>query len=394
MTPVPFVMPLQLGEIEEQLKDQTAILESVLDNMSEGVLVSNVEGRLVDSNKAARQILGGGIVPKLSEWPARYGLFLPDGITPFPANQLPLARALRGLASDNVHVLVSRPGAQDGQDSIWLSVSARPLRDDFGKTSGAVSVFRNITEIKRTQEALKARAEELERSNKELEQFAYVASHDLQEPLRMISSYTQLLSRRYTGKLDKDADEFIAYAVDGAVRMQQLINDLLAYSRVGTRAGEMRPVSSEAVVSKALANLQAAIMESQAVVSCDELPMVEADPVQLGQLFQNLIGNAIKFRNAEPPEIRVEVEELGESYRFSVKDNGIGIDPQYAERIFQVFQRLHTKQQYPGTGIGLAICKKIVERHGGTIVVESQPGHGAAFRFTIPKAKEATNEQS
>ena len=224
-------------------------------------------------------------------------------------------------------------------------------------------------------------------SNAELERFAYVASHDLKEPLRMVTSYTQLLARRYKDRLDADADEFIRYAVDGATRMQQLIDDLLAYSRVGARNKDIRAVDCNVVLNRVLLNLAAAIAESEATVTHDPLPTVTGDAIQLMQLFQNLIGNAVKFRGERAPRVHVGVARqhgAQDDWLFSVSDNGIGIEAQYAERIFMMFQRLHTREEYAGTGIGLAICKKIVEGHGGRIWVKSQLGRGATFYFTLP----------
>jgi PAS domain S-box-containing protein len=270
----------------------------------------------------------------------------------------------------------------------WVSTTKMPLRDKEGKIVGTFGVSRDITDRKEAEDELKRTAAELARSNTDLEQFAYVASHDLQEPLRMVASYAQLLEKRYRGKLDSDADDFISFIVDGATRMQALINALLTYSRVGTRAKPFEPTDCEEVFERVFTNLQMAMYESSAIVSHDQLPTLMADGAQLEQLFQNLIGNAIKFRGKEPPRVHVSAEQYGNEWLFSVQDNGIGIDMEYAERIFVIFQRLHSRSEYPGTGIGLAVCKKIVERHGGRIWVESQPGKGSTFYFTIPIAGE------
>ena len=232
-------------------------------------------------------------------------------------------------------------------------------------------------------ESLLATQAELARSNAELEQFAYVASHDLQEPLRMVASYVGLLERRYRGKLDADADDFIEFAVDGARRMQALLNGLLDLSRVGTRGRDPEPTESEAVLREALINLEQAIGEAGAEVSHDPLPTVLGDRVQLTQLFQNLVSNAVKFNASGKPRVAVTARRAGSMWEFGVADNGIGIDPAHFDRIFEVFQRLHTRDAYAGTGIGLSLCRKIVERHGGTIWPELTKGQGATFRFTL-----------
>jgi len=257
-------------------------------------------------------------------------------------------------------------------------------RDRDGTPLAILEINNDITERRRAEEDLKRHVEELARSNAELEQFAYVASHDLQEPLRMVASYTQLLARRYRDRLDSTAEEFIDYAVDGARRMQNLINDLLTYSRVGTRGKEFAPTDCGKVLETAIANLQTAIEENGAAVAQDPLPIVMADDSQMLQLLQNLVANAVKFHGAEPPRVHVSARRQAKDWLFAVRDNGIGIDSAHQQRIFTIFQRLHGKAEYPGTGIGLAICKKIVERHGGRIWVESQAGNGSTFHFTIP----------
>jgi two-component system, sensor histidine kinase and response regulator len=311
----------------------------------------------------------------------------------------------------------------DGRET-WVLTTKVPLRDRQGQIIGTMGISHDISERKRVHRELqeykdhleelvaertaelrlanellaqdiaarKLTEQELARSNAELEQFAYVASHDLQEPLRMIASYTQLLARRYKGKLDADADDFIGFAVDGAARMQQLIRDLLSYSRLTTQAKPLALASSDAACKAAIANLQKSIEDSAAVVSVGPLPTLMADATQLTQLFQNLIGNAIKYRNERRPEIFVTARPDRNQWVFSIQDNGIGIEPQYFERIFQMFQRLHTRDKYAGTGIGLALCRKIAERHGGNIWVESQPGNGSRFLFTILRAEGVDGE--
>ncbi len=297
---------------------------------------------------------------------------------------------------------------QDGRVTPVL-YNASVYRDETGDVEGVFAAARDISSIKRVEEELRQKSEELARSNKELEQFAYVASHDLQEPLRMITSYTQLLERRCKDKLDADGKEFMGFITDGAVRMQGLIQDLLAYSRAGSKAFEPEPAECDHIFDQVIKNLEPVIQESGAKVTHDSLPTVVADGTQMVQLLQNLIGNAIKFRGKQKPKVHVSASRMavseipipksdgaeekspgsgaktGHAWVFSVRDNGIGIAPKFRERIFMVFQRLHGKQEYPGTGIGLSICKKIVERHGGRIWVESESGKGSTFWFTIPE---------
>ncbi len=277
----------------------------------------------------------------------------------------------------------------DGQ-TISLAASGHPLKDRNNRVTRLVGTVQDITERKAEAERLERLVTELARSNAELERFAYVASHDLQEPLRMVASFVQLLAERYQGQLDADADEFIGFAVEGAKRMQQLLLDLLDFSRVGTRGRQFEPTDCEGVLAQAEAELGLEIEEAQAQITHDPLPIIVADRAQLVQLFSHLIFNALKFRSTDPPRVHIsaretfEVFETSKVWVFSVRDNGIGIESQYHERIFGIFQRLNSRRVYQGNGIGLAICKKILERHGGRIWVESQEGAGATFYFALP----------
>jgi PAS domain S-box-containing protein len=502
---------VELVRSQTALQDQTRMLKLVLESTGEGLVAADLEGHFFIWNDSAKQLLGrdaADISPE--QWTSYYQVYLPDGITPYPADRLPLTRALRG-ESVQEELLIRRPAAGG---AVFLEVTARPLKDDQGNLCGGVAAVRDITaqklandlfrraveaspsgilmvgaageillanaeserlfgyeagellgqsveklvpgrfrqahaeqraaydaapvkrrvedrqelfglrkngsefpveiglnpvqtasgtqtliavvDITARKEAARAAAnytQDLQRSNAELEQFAYIAAHDLQEPLRMVASYTELLRERYQGKLDDKADKYIGYAVDGAQRMQRLLNDLLAYSRVGTKAKALQATDTEALLSAVLRGLQKAVEASQAVIVREKLPMVLADEVQLGQVLQNLIGNALKFHGERAPRIRVSAEVIEKMVRFAVADNGIGMQKESSGRIFQMFQRLHTRDEYEGSGIGLAIAKKIVERHGGEIWFDSVPGEGTTFYFTIQVvAKEGDRE--
>ncbi len=312
----------------------------------------------------------------------------------FSADRLRLEdaqRAVINILDDFTVEKVNLEGTQKATLNILEDFNAEKLRledtqrallnilDDLNESKEELERAHDVLEIR-----VRERTAELARSNAELEQFAYIASHDLQEPLRMVSSYVQLLGRRYKGKLDRNADEFIAFASEGAIRMQRLINDLLAYSRVGTRGKSFEEVNLEMVLAQALENLHLVIKEKKVVVTHDPLPMAYGDSGQLTQVFQNLIDNAVKFRGEEAPRVHISGRGQGNEVICVVSDNGIGIAPEFVNRLFVLFQRLHTRKEYPGTGLGLAICKRIVERHGGRIWVESKPDEGSVFYFTIP----------
>ena len=285
------------------------------------------------------------------------------------------------------HIIITEQGALKGIVSIWQIIDALALLQQR-RTEELDRINRQLqaemSEKVKAEQALAARAEELARSNTDLQQFAYFVSHDLQEPLRAIRGFMQLLEQRYKDGLDDKGRSYIGRSVAAARRMNGLINDLLAYSRVETKGREFEVVDLNQAFSAALDNLQVAVRDNEAEVISDDLPHAAADPIQMTQLFQNLIGNAIKFRGDDKPRVRLKARREEGRHLISVSDRGIGFDPEQAERIFSIFQRLHTRDQYPGTGIGLSICKRIVERHGGTIWAESEPGKGAVFHFTLP----------
>jgi PAS domain S-box-containing protein len=346
---------------EEQLQESEQKLRIMFESTTDGIIVLDAKLTVVEVNDAAVRIFGHKSKEEM-------------------------------VGKSGLEYMQSPPEGDEGKGP-QVDISVSQLRDKDGKLYGFISVARDVTARKRIEAKLKETMDDLKRSNRDLEQFAYVASHDLQEPLRMVSSYTQLLKRRYGGKLGADADEFIEFAVDGANRMQGMIQALLAFSRVGTRGNLFVPTEGETLVKKALLNLKAAIEDSSAVITHDPMPTLSVDGIQIIQLLQNLIGNAIKFRGTEPPKIHVGLEDKGEDWLLYVRDSGIGLDMEFKERIFVIFQRLHTKGEYPGTGIGLAVCKRIVERHGGRIWVESEPGKGATFFFTIPKEREEEKKE-
>jgi PAS domain S-box-containing protein len=373
-------------QTEAVLRQSAQLLQSVIDTTPDWIFAKDRDFRYILANKSFASAIG--TTPEQMVGKNDLELGFPEELV-FGDPE----RGIVGYRTDDVAVFEQGeplhnpydPATTASGEDIIFDTHKLPLRDDKGDIWAVLGFARDITERKRMEEALEQRAKELARSNQELQQFAYVASHDLQEPLRMVTSYLQLLQRRYEGQLDDDADEFIGYAVNGANRMKKLINDLLSYSRVETRGKEPKPADSGAVLDWVLANLAATIGESGATIVHGAMPTVRVDDTQLGQLFQNLIDNAIKFRGDDPPTIHIEAERQSDQWCFAFRDNGIGIDPQYFDRIFIIFQRLHSGDRYPGTGIGLAICKKIVERHGGRIWVESETGKGSTFYFTLPE---------
>jgi PAS domain S-box-containing protein len=362
-------------ETEEELRHSQALYHSLVQTVPMSIFRKDLEGRFTFANQRFADSVG--------RTPAQV-----VGLTDFDFYPRELAEKYQRddrRVITNGHVFETIEAHHDpDRPPTYVQVLKAPVRNNQGEVVGTQGIYWDVTARKRAELELERTAAELARSNEALEQFACVASHDLEEPLRTISSYCQLLRSRYRGKLDATADEYLASVVDGVTRMEELICDLLAYSRIGSSGQPFTRTPSEASLERVLANLALAIQETGARITHDPLPIVHADDCQLVQLFQNLISNALKFRGAGPPRVHVAAEPRGAVWLFSVRDNGIGIEPQHFEKIFGVFERLHPPADYPGTGIGLAICRRIAQRHGGRLWVESQPGKGSVFFFTLP----------
>lgn len=374
--------------------EQLALL--ILDNVAEAVVVCDMGGQIIRASHAAQLLAGQEACWQsfddlfsltLGASTGEQVRFAASGDGPDEQSKLSLTSIAEQQELHNIEVSFNR---SDGK-AFTLLLNVSPLHDSTAKVIGYVITLIDITERKSGEKQLRAANTELEQraqalagSNAELQKFAYVASHDLQEPLRTITSYSQLIQKRYGGKLDEKADRYLNFVSDAAIRMQQLIEDLLSYSRVSTEERALQRTDCAQILAQVLANLDAAIVQSKALVTWDPMPTLNAEPSQLVELFQNLISNAIKFQGTEQQRVHIGATREGEEWVFCVRDNGIGIDPQYSERIFIIFQRLHTREQYRGTGIGLAICKRIIERHNGRIWLESAPMKGAAFFFTLP----------
>jgi len=359
---------------EEALRESESRLRIILESVQTGIVMIDYEThQILDANPIAVKMIGDPKEQIIGSVCHKY-------ICPAEKGQCPITDL--GQSVDHSERLLLTAGGE----KCPIVKTVVPVIIEGQKR--LVESYMDITELKRMEEALRQKTEDLIRSNQELEQFVYVASHDLQEPIRMVTSFVQLLERRYKDKLDQDANEFIGFAVDGAMRMHTLINDFLTYSRVATRGKALKPTDCQAVLEQSLGHLKVVLKESGAEVTHDPLPTVMADSSQLEQLFQNLIGNAVKFHGQRSPKVHISASLDGNRWIFSVRDNGIGIAPEFKDSVFIIFRRLHGNDKYPGTGMGLGVCKKVVERHGGRIWVESEPGKGATFYFTLPKEGE------
>jgi PAS domain S-box-containing protein len=378
-------------EIEERKAAECAALESegkyrnILATIQEGYFEVDLAGNLTFANESLARLLGYRL-DELERMNYRRYTEDPSTRVVFEAFNH-VYRTNESVDSFGWEII-----RKDGEHR-YADASAGPIEDEGGEVTGFRGIVRDVTRRRQAEEKLQERSVELARTNEELRQFASVASHDLQEPLRMVAGYTRLLAQRYSGQLDEEADQFIGYAVEGVSRMQHLIEDLLSYSRVQTHGHKFEPVNTAEPFEWALANLESLVEETGAKITYDELPTLSADPTQLGQLFQNLLSNALKFRDHDAVRVHVGVEKRPDEWIFTVRDNGIGLDPQYGSKIFDIFQRLHPHDEYEGTGIGLAICKRIVERHGGRIWVESMPGEGATFSFALPDSSDEVDDR-
>lgn len=365
-------------EAEALLEQETELLRTLIDNLPDHVYFKDRKSRFILNNKAQREFMGADSFDEV------VGLCDHDF---FPSEIADKSLADEHMVLREGKKILNREETNIGADGrkLWLHTSKIPVYNRKGKVVSMVGISRDITTQKETEIEKDRVLAELKRSNEDLEQFAYAVSHDLQEPLRKVKSFVELFTSRYRGNLDEKADQFIHYIVDGTERMQKLIQDLLLFSRVSTRGKELSPIDLKVPLESAAANLQLEIEDKQVSLDTGDLPEVYADESQMTQLFQNLIGNAIKFRGDRKPRIEIQCTENDDDWLVSVKDNGIGINPDAYDRIFQVFQRLHSKDEYPGTGIGLALCRRILERHQGRIWVQSEPGIGSVFSFTLPR---------
>ncbi len=365
---------------QRRAEEEHGRLRAILDLIPIGVFITDRDGRTVIFNQALDKIWGIAPHPSsVDEYRQYIGWHADTGLQ-VRAEEWPAAQAVQRGQQSFMLVDIQRFDGTRGS----MVASGVPLRDAAGNITGSVVAAQDVTELRNAEK-------ELARSNADLDQFAYLASHDLQEPLRMVTNYLALLERKYKGKIDKEAMEYIDYAVEGAQRMKALVDDLLAYSRVETIPRQFSPVDMEAVVAGALRQLKALVDENGAEISVGELPTIVADDWQMTQVMQNLIGNAIKFHGPERPIIDISCAQDAREWTFAVRDNGIGLNMAYADKLFHMFHRLHTREQYPGTGVGLALARKMIERHGGRIWVESAEGKGATFFFTVPKIEAGTS---
>jgi PAS domain S-box-containing protein len=360
----------------KQAEDALRHQAEIIDHTHDAVIATDLAGVVTSWNKGAERLFGYTAAEMVGH--SVLQLFPEELQAQFPT------QVMAPLRERGQHELETRQNRKSGEECyIHLSLSLRC--DPQGSPIGIVGYGIDITARKQAEKKQERLLTEVQQVNAELQQFAYIVSHDLNEPLRTIVSFLQMLTLRLQGSLTAEVQEYVAFAVDGARRMQQMIADLLAYSRAGGQDLTFAPVECEALLARILNDLQIAIKESGGTITHDRLPTVTGDVTHLGQVLQNLIGNALKFRREVPPRVHISARHEGQHWQFSIHDNGIGIDPTCTNRIFQVFHRLHTRDKYQGTGIGLAICKKIIERHGGRIWVESMPGHGSTFYFTLPE---------